>query len=38
VAANVFPKGFLLSGVRSDFKESERYAGELSACLENLAQ
>jgi hypothetical protein len=38
VAANVFLMGFLLSGVLSDFKESERYPGELSACLENLAQ
>lgn len=38
VAANVFLMGFLLSGVLSDFKESERLPGELSACLENLAQ
>lgn len=38
VAANVFLMGFLLSGVLSDFKESERIPGELSACLENLAQ
>jgi predicted membrane chloride channel (bestrophin family) len=38
VAANVFLMGFLLSGVLSDYKESERYPGELSACLENLAQ
>lgn len=38
VAANVFLMGFLLSGVLSDLKESERYPGELSACLENLAQ
>lgn len=38
VAANVFLMGFLLNGVLSDFKESERYPGELSACLENLAQ
>lgn len=30
--------GFLLSGALSDFKESERLPGELSACLENLAQ
>jgi hypothetical protein len=37
-AANVFLMGFLLSGVLSDFKESERLPGELSACLENLAQ
>ncbi len=38
VAANVFLMGFLLSGVLTDFKESERLPGELSACLENLAQ
>jgi hypothetical protein len=38
VAANVFLMGFLLTGVLSDFKESERLPGELSACLENLAQ
>jgi hypothetical protein len=38
VAANVFLMGFLLSGVLSDFKESERLPGEVSACLENLVQ
>ncbi len=38
LAANVFLMGFLLSGVMSDFKESERLPGELGACLENLAQ
>jgi hypothetical protein len=38
IAANVFLMAFLLSGVLSDFKESERLPGELSACLENLAQ
>ena len=38
VAANVFLMGFLLSGVLSDYKESERLPGELSSCLENLAQ
>lgn len=38
VAANVFLMGFLLSGVLSDFKESERLPGEMSAGLENLAQ
>lgn len=38
VAANVFLMGFLLSGVLSDFKESERLPGELAASLENLAQ
>jgi hypothetical protein len=35
---NVFLMGFLLNGVLSDFKESERLPGELSACLENLTQ
>ena len=38
VASNVFLMGFLLSGVLSDFKESERLPGELAAALENLAQ
>lgn len=38
VAANVFLMGFMLSGVLSDFKESERLPGELSAGLENLFQ
>jgi predicted membrane chloride channel (bestrophin family) len=38
VAANVFLMGFLLSGVLSDYKESERLPGELSASLENLTQ
>ncbi len=38
VAANIFLMGFLLSGVLSDYKESERLPGELSACLENLSQ
>jgi predicted membrane chloride channel (bestrophin family) len=38
IAANVFLMGFLLNGVLSDYKESERLPGELSACLENLAQ
>jgi hypothetical protein len=33
VAANVFLMGFLLSGVLSDFKESERLPGELAASL-----
>lgn len=37
IAANVFLMGFLLSGVLSDYKESERLPGELSACLENRA-
>jgi prevent-host-death family protein len=37
IAANVFLMGFLLSGVLSDYKESEKLPGELSACLENMA-
>ena len=36
VAANVFLMGFLLSGVLSDFKESERLPGELASILETL--
>jgi len=36
IAANVFLMGFLLSGVLSDYKESERMPGELAASLENL--
>lgn len=36
VAANVFVMGFLLSGVLSDFKESERLPAELAASLETL--
>ena len=36
VAANVFLMGFLLSGVLSDFKESERLPGEIAAILETL--
>jgi predicted membrane chloride channel (bestrophin family) len=38
ITANVFLMGFLLTGVLSDYKESERLPGELGACLENLAQ
>lgn len=38
IAANVFLMGFLLSGVLTDFKESERLPGELAASLENLTQ
>jgi hypothetical protein len=36
VAANVFLMGFLLSGVLSDYKESERLPGDLAAILETL--
>jgi len=38
VAANVFLMGFLLSGVMSDYKESERLPGEFATSLENLAE
>jgi hypothetical protein len=38
IAANVFLMGFWLSGVLSDYKESERMPAELGACLENMAQ
>lgn len=38
IAANVFLMGFLLNGVLTDFKESERLPGELAASLETLAQ
>ena len=36
IAANVFLMGFLLSGVLSDYKESEKLPGELAACLETI--
>ena len=36
VAANVFLMGFLLSGVLTDYKESERLPGELAGSLEAL--
>ncbi len=38
VASNVFVMGFLLSGVLSDYKESERIPGEIATSLESLAQ
>ena len=38
VGANVFLMGFMLSGVLADYKESEKIPGELSACLDNMAQ
>jgi hypothetical protein len=37
VAADVFLMGFLLSGVWSDYKESEKLPGELASSLEALA-
>lgn len=37
VAANVFLLGFLMTGVLTDFKESEKLPGELSVSLESIA-
>lgn len=37
VAANVFLLGFLMAGVLTDFKESEKLPGELSVSLESIA-
>lgn len=37
IGANVFLMGFLLSGVMSDYKESERIPGEMAALLGTLA-
>lgn len=37
IGANVFLMGFLLSGVLSDYKESERLPGDMSASLATLA-
>ncbi len=37
IAANVFLMGFLLSGVLSDYKESERLPGELACSIEAIA-
>ena len=36
VAADVFLMGFLLSGVWSDYKESEKLPGELASSIESL--
>ncbi len=36
VAGTIFLIGFLISGVLSDYKESEKIPSELSACLESL--
>jgi hypothetical protein len=36
VAGTIFLLGFLISGVLSDYKESEKIPGELSAALESL--
>lgn len=37
IGANVFLMGFLLNGVLSDYKESEKLPGELSAMLATMA-
>ncbi len=37
IAANVFLLGFLMAGVLTDFKESEKLPGELSVSLESIA-
>lgn len=37
IGANVFLMGFLLSGVLSDYKESERLPGDMAAILATLA-
>ena len=37
IASTVFLLGFLLSGVLSDYKESEKIPGEISTSLETLA-
>lgn len=36
IAANVFLMGFLLSGVLSDYKESEKIPGELASSINNI--
>ncbi len=38
VAANVFLMGFLLSGVLSDYKESEKLPGELATSIDSIAE
>ena len=37
LAATVFLLGFLISGVLSDYKESEKLPGELAVALESMA-
>jgi hypothetical protein len=37
IAGTVFLIGFLISGVLSDYKESEKIPGEIASCLETLA-
>ncbi len=36
ISANVFLVGFLISGVLGDYKESEKYPGDMACCLEVL--
>jgi hypothetical protein len=36
IAANVFLMGFLLSGVLTDFKESEKIPGEIASSINNI--
>jgi hypothetical protein len=36
IAANVFLMGFLLSGVLSDYKESEKIPGEIASNINNI--
>ena len=38
VAANVFLMGFLLSGILTDYKESERLPGELATSIESIVE
>ena len=38
VAANVFLMGFLLSGILTDYKESERLPGELTTIVESIVE
>jgi hypothetical protein len=37
ISANIFLIGFLISGVLVDYKESEKLPGDLSSCLETMA-
>lgn len=37
ISANIFLIGFLISGTLVDYKESEKLPGDLSACLETMA-
>jgi hypothetical protein len=37
ISANIFLIGFLITGVLSDFKESEKLPGELAASIETMA-